>query len=390
MKLQKNQKKKLSIGIRCLYLVLILLPLLVTATYTWFSLSRTPKVSEMSLSVDSGTGLELAFSYDSEEWTQHIDYSEIMADYAPLKPVTWSEANQSFYAAEYGIDGRIAHISQKLSDELNANRGDVYGYYIKNTFYARTGEPVRVSLAPAVVGADGTQGAGTYVIGTPVWNEETIQHDNGGYGAESAVRIGFRITKLNADGTPSTQEAPIFYIYEPNYNSHAKGHSEALETYWENVTHKDQEGDTSESQEGTVGDATAESEQTHVNSTHINAEDPELAELFLIDTPSIDGTATLVPQERLIRQSFSTWQETYPIQKGVIVQRLGEFYDDTFLFELEPNGLVKIEMYIWLEGQDVDCDNRIGYEAQLFANVQFQAIADTGTGLEEINKTAID
>ena len=70
-------------SMRCFYLVLALLPLLVAASYTWFSISRTPKVSEMGMSIASNTGMELAFEPNSEEWTQHLDFREHLQEMAP-------------------------------------------------------------------------------------------------------------------------------------------------------------------------------------------------------------------------------------------------------------------------------------------------------------------
>lgn len=348
MTLNANQKKKIKISIRLIYLCLILMPLLVVSTYTWFSLSKTPRVSDMDYSVSCGTGMELAFDPLSadEEWTQFLDFGTREAVSTVLKPVTWSNENQSFYAAEYGMDGRIAGITKKLTDEANANKDTAEGYYIKRTFYARTGEPVSVSLSPAVVGADGTEGSGTYLIGTPEWNGETIVHDNGGLGFEYAIRVGLRITTLEADGiTPS--EDSVFYIYEPNCDGHivrnSLGEVELLEA------------------------------------------DPGLEErqyrTFSIDG---DGTSQLIEEDYLIQQTTSTWTEAYPVQREVIIQDLGDFLTEPWLFELEADGMAQIDLYIWLEGQDVDCSSLIGQDARLFLNIQFQAIADTGSGLEPI------
>ena len=46
--------------LKLFYMLLILLVLLSTATYTWFSLSRSPKINDMSLYISTITGLELA------------------------------------------------------------------------------------------------------------------------------------------------------------------------------------------------------------------------------------------------------------------------------------------------------------------------------------------
>jgi hypothetical protein len=176
---------------------------------------------------------------------------------------------------------------------------------------------------------DGTQSAGTYLIGTPVWNGQTVLHDDGGSGAENAVRIGFRITPVDEKGeaTGSSQ----FYIYEPNCDSHT-----------------DTEGG-------------------------------------YIETPSIDGTATLVSEDHLITQTSSIWTEASPVQRNVTLRRMGTFTSDTELFTLEAGEMVRIDLYIWLEGQDVDCTNAIGTEAQILASVQFAADYGSQSGMESID-----
>lgn len=328
MSKQKRDKKQWWKIVLYFYLVIILLSLFTVASYTWFSLTRTPRVSDMYMFINSQTGLELAASPDSEEWKLQLDYRDLVDETAPLRPVTWSDADQCFYAANYGLDGRLTGRWDRLSDEINANKDSVYGYYVKATFYARTGEDVKVSLTPAVEVDEGVEGSGTYLIGTPIWNAEEILHNNGGQGAESAVRVGIRVTKLDNNRIPMEEESD-FYIYEPNSDRHS---------------------------DGTEG---------------------------YIATPSIDGTEHLVPEEKLILQTGSTWTEAYPIQRDVVIKELGEFTTPIDLFSMKSGEMVRIDLYIWLEGQDIDCTNRIE-QAQILASIQFKSEVEGGSGLKPI------
>jgi hypothetical protein len=103
-----------------------------------------------------------------------------------------------------------------------------------------------------------------------------------------------------------------------------------------------------------------------------------------VPTPSIDGTENLVPADRLIRQTNTIWKEMDPVQNGILAYTYGEFQDDPHLFDLEEDGMAKIEIYLWLEGQDIDCTNEIGNEAQIFANIQFYSVNKPNSGMEEI------
>lgn len=324
---QQSGKRKSLLLFYWLGLMAVLL-LLVTATYTWFSISRTPRVSDMDLYVATPAGLEIALRPDSEEWGQSLRFTDMVSAAAPLKPCTWSERNQQFFGMDYGADGRMRDRWTPLTDGENANKEGAAGYYTVGTFYARTDAFMTVSLSEAVAMENGTAGSGTYLIGTPVWNERTLQHDNGGSGAETAVRIGLKVTPMQ-NGTETGQST--FYIYEPNCNAHVGGGTDYQ------------------------------------------------------DTRSIDGTDTLVPKERLITQTASDWTEADPVQAAVVMRRMGEFTSDTKLFAMQANSMVRIDLYIWLEGQDVDCTNLIGQEAKILAAIQLKADSGGQSGMVPIS-----
>ena len=313
-----------------LYVFLILMSLLVVSSYTWFSLSRTPRVSDMNMYINSQSGLELSGDPLAEEWELQIDFRDLVDVTTTLRPITWSDEEQRFYAAVYGFDGRLTDLNswQPLTDERNANKDNLDGYYIKATLYARSGVAVDVSLSPAVEVDQGINGSGTYVIGTPLWDSQQVLHSNGGQGAENAVRIGFRITPVNVQGEP-TGEVSEFFIYEPNADSHINGTTD------------------------------------------------------YIATPSIDGTEHLVDEDHLIRQTASSWKEAYPVQRDVVIKELGEFEETPALFSLQSGEMVKIDIYVWLEGQDVDCTNEIN-EAQILASIQFAGETGSQSGLHPI------
>ncbi len=309
-------------------LLTFLFALSVTATYTWFSLSRTPQVSDLSMYVTTHTGLEIALTPDSEEWGSKLSYVDMASESFPLRPITWSEKDQRFYTAGYGIDGRLNGNWHPLSDEHNANQNNHDGYYSLGTLYARTHEDVTVSLSVPTSLNEGLSGSGTYLIGTPVWDAESLTHKNAGQGAENAVRMGIQITMLDSNNNP-IEQTKKFFIYEPNCDTHT---------------------------DGTNG---------------------------YINTPSIDGKDFLLPQDRLILQSHSTWQEADPVENGVQVYTIGDFQSDTELFSLKAGEKAMIKLYLWLEGQDVDCTNQIK-EAQIIANVQFKADPEVNSGLVPI------
>lgn len=328
--IRKRINRRLYI-VTSLYLMFILLSLFVVASYTWFSLSKTPRVSNMNVYITSAAGLELSPTPNAEEWKLQLNVFETGMFPVELRPVTWSDKDQRFWAAGYGADGRLLDYSmwQPMTDTRNANRPTLDGYYMKSTFYARSGMTTEVELAPAMlVNEEGTQGAGTYLIGLPGWDMDSLMHLNNGKGAESSVRMGIRATLVDSSGIPTGQQGPM-YIYEPNIERH-------------------------------VGDAQG-----------------------YIATPSIDGSPTLVPEERLILQEAAGWADLDPAEMTNIKLELGDFIQNPSLFTVNPGEIMRIEMYFWLEGQDIDCTNAMN-GAQLIANVQFTGTTEAQSGMVPI------
>lgn len=330
MNISQYKNKKTNQLFKILYVTLILFALLTVATYTWFDLTFVPSVNDMAIYINSGPGFLLSFeNTDNEDsWGTQIDFSEkISNDSKPLIPITYSKATDSFYTAGYGADGRIADINQPVPEAEETQSVTNNGYYMKISFYAKSGEDVSVYLSDAVEVEEGKIGAGTWLIGTPVWDSAGVQHTNGGGGAETAMRVGIRITKLT--GTGNTQGEHIFYVYEPNCDSHIDGSTGYQET------------------------------------------------------PSVDG-GLLAEEDTHILQTTSSWRDADVVQKDVVISQLGEFEQEPYLFDLAAGQVAKIDLFFWLEGQDVDCGNLLVQQAMIMSNIQFRAESEGGSDLVPI------
>lgn len=329
--LEAYQKKRMR-TVLYFCLLLGLLSLLVAASYTWFALSHTPRISDMDVSISGQTGLELSADVTAEDdaWNEVLDFAQLVSEDTVLKPATWSESRQAFVTYRYSVDGRAVEGEyEELTDEQNANRSDDYAYYVKGVFFARSQAEVQVSLGDAVEVNGGENAAGTYVIGMPIWNGEAVRHEDGGQGAETAVRLGLRVGKADPE-TGQWLDDSEFYIYEPNYDKHI---------------------------------------------------DPEITDDQ--PTPSIDGGDTLTDEAHIIRQTASSWSEADPVLATATIKSLGEFDKNIQLFSLENGEVERIELYIWLEGQDIDCSNLIE-SAKIIASLNFAADYSGQSGLEVI------
>ena len=89
MKKTKHRPSRKTMIIIYFYIILLILILSTAATYTWFALSRTPKVSGMSLYITARTGLELSLSpEDTAQWGNKVAFPDMVTENAPLRPVT--------------------------------------------------------------------------------------------------------------------------------------------------------------------------------------------------------------------------------------------------------------------------------------------------------------
>jgi len=312
--LEAARKKVIILG----YVALVLCVMAVTASFAWMSISSTPTVTDLALSVVSDNALEIAPDNNGTPgaWSSILDLSEVSELSDPLKPATFVAEENAFYAPRYGLDGRVDFSNPVKLTEANGKLiegTDAKGYLYTATFWIRTSSSYcDVGLTPAMRREEGIQGEGCFLIGEPVWNQTRVCHEEAGNGSDKAVRI-----MIHAEATENDPEQWI--MYEPS---------------------------TTEGQE----------------------------------TLSVRG-GKLEGDNRLIRQKASTWTETTPILNDSVIYKPGDFLDNTKgIFSLEPNVSRKITIYLWVEGQDDDCTSEIS-GGRVFGNLQFTGEQNENTAL---------
>lgn len=300
------------------WIILVSAALLTSATFAWMTMGSSLSVTNLTMMVIADNALLVAADEDGTagEFTSVLDLSDLFAEGAVLRPVTYSAQADAFMAPVYGLDGRIESLTTMLLNTtaetpnytLMAEGDEDAGYLLAvDVWFCASESACAVTLSPPTDVVEGSLGGGTYLVGAPVWNAQTYTHDDGGKGAQYAIRVGFRSYDENG-------ETENFVIYEPN--------------------------------------ATGE------------------------ETTSIDGTGEYISADSYIAQGVSSWSEQSPILKDNVDYTLGEFLtDEVLLFELEKNEPKLVTIYIWLEGMDESCDNSIS-AAELLMNLQFVASED--------------
>ena len=178
---------------------------LVAASYAWMSISGTLRVTNLTLNIITDSQFELALDEEGEpgEWTASLQVPQFMAEGKVLRPVTYSGQQQAFLIPGYGWDGRVdfstattlalKQSGSDVSGDATAEGTPDNGHLLMFNFWIRNGSSdCTVLLSEQLDVTEGQPGGGTYVTGRPIWNSASIRHDDGGTGAQNALRIGFK------------------------------------------------------------------------------------------------------------------------------------------------------------------------------------------------------
>ncbi len=313
------QQNKRSLVIAA-WIILASFVSLTAATYAWMSIASFYEVSDLDLTVVTENALEIAPDVNGAPgvWSKVMATEQLIAPDDVLRPVTWSAADKAFYAPTYGLDGRISFLSpHKLTDLSDTD--------IQAPSANEEGEGDGYLIAIDFWMRTGASSVTTYLTGEGL--REPDRMGEGTYvmgvpvwdadavchknGGKGAEAV-IRIGFMTYD---ESYDDGRFYIYEPN---------------------------TSADEEPTLG---------------MNGE-------------PLEGDG------KLITQNPSTFTEQDPVLHGSVNYQKGTFItQDTEMFRLVSDTPRRVTLFIWLEGQDAQCNNTISAGA-IIANLQIGATAD--------------
>ena len=286
-----------------------------TATYSWFSTNRIVYISELNIKVQAQGSIEI--STDAKEWNTSINQTDIInaketyensINQLPLtmepvstgKNVTNGKLDMYYgYTENYGND-YILMASKE--EEIDGSGEDSDGKFMAFDLFLKTTNDTKLYLA---------NGSGaTYEGTTP--------------GIQNSVRFAFliegnlpvtadykTIQKLNGATEKTT------YIWEPNYDTHSdNGIKNAKEVYGINVNRNN---NNEILYDGLVANITKNDKILIADANNKNH--PDLFKRVDVDY--------------LTKSDFDTNIEIFSLKAGI----------------------TKVRIYIWIEGQDVDCEN---------------------------------
>lgn len=309
---------------RRLFLLLLLLlftgTMLGTSTYAWFTSNKAVNVSDITVNVAAKNGIQI--SVDGSNWKSLISTTDLVnayKTYAAAVNQVPSEANSIQPVSTVGtiLDGGFM---QMFTGDVPSNdNGDyiltatqstesngVTGDFIAFDMFLKSEKAVDLDMT-------GSSGVVANNTDTGIKNASRIAFVIEGTTTTDAALSDIQALNLTAGSTDEV------YIWEPNYNVHTgTGISNARDTYGITIT---------------------EDEANPLAYSGVKAAIGEDDNILLGDATAAKNAAKfgVVAIDYKTKDSFA-----------------GD--DVVSIFSL-PAGITKVRVYMWVEGQDVDCEN---------------------------------
>lgn len=372
---QRNSRKRLN---SLILLVAFTAIMLIVSTYAWFSINKEVSITNLTGTVNVVEGLQI--SLNAKDWSDTIDLSTKNlktdsytgnANFMPteLLPVstTGAAGTEAKELVMYrGTNTEKVKLENILATDLtltdddatNENRNKYPGYYAFDVFLMNStdksitdDEVLQLNSNSSLILKDAAEG-------TNLSGKESS-------GLQNTVRVGFAkfsgvATDLGASDTDiiAATNATDSYIsdvaiWEPNANAHI-----ANIVNNNNSVKLDGQTDykfTADVEVPTYA-LTANAAETGKN-TIADIYDWKASPTNNSDSGKLDIQNTL--------------------QTEAVVGELGQIYNlkstsnGTANFTIEPNTITKIRIYVWLEGQDVDCTNYASHGGGIDLDIGF-------------------
>lgn len=294
----KNSMRRAMISTVCMLIVAVMS--LTGVTYAWFTQGTSGEVTGMEMTVTSTAGGVLISVDEGRSWGTNLAVETKEGAVSPVSTVG-GEGAWVFYTASINEND-----SKKIMTAASAETN-----YIKEAVWLKN-----EGSAPITVALGRTDG-----LMTDITQKAGVEKN---YKGHLASRLGIRLVGAvsTLDGETAAEGAKVaggkYGIFEPNATMHLAGQGDAAASY--------------------LGVMAA-------SGTNITAE--ETAEGGSVIKNAFDGY-------------FDMTTATAPINGITYLQTVTPIQDATqFEIVIPAQSIVKLEVYVWLEGQDADCTNAV-------------------------------
>ena len=341
MNTKKSSKRKRKLGSLLLLLFLTVI-LLATSTYAWFTSNRSVTIDDIDVTVSTASGIQI--STDANSWKALISNSDITTGYSfdagtasELIDTNMFNTGNLVPVSTAGVvtDGKLVMYKGVIDDKnddgvlgLTASvspeaRSTSVGDFIAFDIFLKLDQAGTVYLSP---------GSGAVMTNSSATNK----------GAQYAARMGFVVEGNGASTLPAKTLAGYnsgnsVLIVEPNYDAHIQYGIEQARLYYQDYTYGDTAGATYE-------DLQVGSGNDYVTWDGLSGTIADSAEIPWAQTNATDNSTKFVTMNgnNLTRtnEAFATSTTGTPVDIGLALSA----------------GVTKIRVYLWMEGQDIDCD----------------------------------
>lgn len=348
----RSSKKKNSRRILLLLLLIVATGIMLTTTsYAWFTANETVSVNTITVNVAAQNGIQI--SVDGTAWRSIIQTDDIRGAHAAFTTTTLSYNMLPPILEPVSTAGNIAANGRMdmFYGVVETNAGGDYILTATQETESRhvetTNNPARFIAFDLYLKVD--QAADNLYITTDSGVTTADQDDSG---IKNATRMAFVIqgnttagdTLANVQALNDGTDNEV-YIWEPNYNSHTpEGQANGRNVYA--VTQTQLTGVCSNPLHTTEEDCDPAAEETWTAPIRVPYEGV-IAPIADTDDVLLEE-ANSTAAEAANNAFFDAVTITYATEEG--------FTEEIEAFGLLA-GITKIRVYMWVEGQDLDCEN---------------------------------
>lgn len=368
--------------------LLVSLVMVAGGTFAWFTISQKAEVTGISVTMEA-TGEEYPFelSLDYGEkgsqatWTTELFVDSKLTGKGPMRPISTADMVH-WYLPEYAADGAVASFYEVALEDVANRQEELTSYLVYFDLWVRTRDQdstYALKLNNPNKNNDGSLHVeqqetvyGTYALWLPQRGADgKFANPMEANDAMACLRIGFQMLEEDENGVETVANSLIF---EPNADMRSDF---TKYTSSGGVTAANGLGNLEYIASGnahvTVGD--------YATKFHQNVTYPTSVPKW---QPPVDGnsepTYTMTPQNTF-QQKKSEWDTTKlaaltesQTVDSRCIKTLGAFVgdgDSPEMAQINKENVQKVRIFLWLEGQDIDCWNQIA-GGGIFANLEFR------------------
>jgi len=377
MKRNSSKNKKKSELNSMFLIILIALVMFIISTYAWFSTQKNVSITNLNGTVEVAEGLEI--SLDAERWSngiilgteegqlsiidnayagnRNISPSE-MLPVSTLGQVSGNQTDLKMLRGKIENSKELSEIKTMVETETSPTSSTYPGYFafdvfLKNNSKTDNDDELQLNYDSLL---------------------EILEADKSATGLQNTARVAFALYNGTADVMAGKDDilkqtagigagAPTPYItnvaiWEPNSNDHVQYIVDNNNKITWNAEDAKKYASHELSSGGRGFDLTTQMPTYALKDSSIGAK--------IEDIYKWDGNEKNVQKQNVL-QTTKKSEKDYTIKEGV--QNLVSTTDGTSKFTIPANKICRIRIYLWLEGQDVDCINYASHGGGVKVNI---------------------